>query len=58
MLSLAQRTMILQMYQHGISSRQITKELKLSRNAVRRVIHTHMPKPPTIAKPQISKAPS
>jgi len=54
MLSLAERTTILQMHQRGISARQIARLLKTSRGAVRRVIRSQTPEPPKIERPQLA----
>lgn len=54
MLSLAQRTTILQMHQRGISARQIARLLKTSRAAVRRVIRSKSVEPPKIERPQLA----
>lgn len=54
MLSLAERTTILQMHQRGLSARQIARLLKSSRGAVRRVIRSQTPEPPKIEKPQLA----
>ncbi len=55
MLSLAQRTTILQMHRSGISIRKIAKLLGSTRSTVRKVIRAQTPEPPRIWRPQLAE---
>lgn len=55
MLSLQERTTILQMHRRGIGIRRIARLLKTSRGAVRKVLRAQTPEPPPIEKPRIAE---
>ena len=50
MLSQSQRTAILELYQKGVSKRQIARALQLSRTAIRKVIRSQSIVPPLIMR--------
>lgn len=51
MLTHQQRTTILELFARGMSRHQIAKNLKLSRRAVKRVIHSGQRQPPLLVRP-------
>src|SRR5215469_7629582 len=52
MLSLSQRTTILELDTQGVSKRQIARVLGVSRLAVRRVLRSHSPQVPELHRPE------
>lgn len=52
MLSQSQRSAILELHVQGLSKREIARALKLSRQSVRRVLHSNSPALPVLVRPE------